>query len=90
MGGRRHGHQRPKKPGSSPARGGSLEGFGKGSRVWYRAEPDHWLPGALASQPHAECRITLDSNLQHPQAGKVHKPTKMFVVLRARFIMFSI
>jgi len=41
----------------------TLEGLGKGSRVWFRAGPRSWELGTLQSLAGTECSLALDSSL---------------------------
>jgi myosin heavy subunit len=41
----------------------TLEGLGKGSRVWYRAGPRSWQLGTVQRLGEGECSVALDSSL---------------------------
>jgi len=42
-------------------RGDGLGGLDRGSRVWWRASPEEWLPATIVSISAKECSIALDT-----------------------------
>ena len=61
----------------------SLDGVGKGSRVWFSAGPRSWQLGTLQSVGGDACSVALDSPLGEGAGGVVHMSARWVCETRA-------
>ena len=59
-------------------RGDGLGGLDRGSRVWWRAAPEEWLPATIVSMSAKECSIALDTPCRtgHRQGASLDYSTR--------------